>query len=433
MKELKDYVAEEVFTLNRMFRQNKVMAKVVKAKNVLDSYIVYELKLAPNQSFSAIERLQKELTAQVNRCREKNSFPLTDLVLVDHPFFAIQASHPEPKELKFNYEKIVCNPHEMILGKNALNELEVLKFANSPHALIAGITDSGKSILLQQMILSLVMNTLASELELYLIDLKNEDLIPFKSLPHVKRFATNLSQAKECIAELVEVKNSRDGPQTKSKRIVLVIDELAQIVTGNKSIMTSLSDLISTGRSKRINIIAATQLVTSSGGVGSMMKANFGTRLVGKVAPGMSQIATGLPKQYAHLLPGRGSFLRIEGSTNKRIQSFNLNRSTLAVIITAIIRVSRETNGAENKPFKTVFKPALERFKPVKTALKPVEMASQPELERFKTNRELTREEALYTQKLLANGMSKTTICKKIFGSKNQKTWQLLLKALEVK
>lgn len=331
---MKALVENEVNIINRIFQQNKVMAKIVKAENVLDSFIRYQLRLHTTQSFNAVEKLIRELTVAVNRTREKYTTVTTEILPLSKPYFALEVTHPNPKTLNWSMRKATnLDPHVMLCGVSAVNsKSEIIRLEDTPHTLIAGITGAGKSILLQMMLLSLCNSTSPEDLELVLIDLKNEDLVPFKNLPHVSLFAGNRDKALQAIDYVVEQKEKRiEQGKQNNRRIVLVLDELAQVAI-NKATTLALGDLTSIGRSKRINLIAATQSVTKEGGVGSMMKANFTCRLIGKVAPGLSAIATGLPNMYAHLLPGKGSFLRIEGSNNHRFQSYYVDHDDVALM-----------------------------------------------------------------------------------------------------
>lgn len=319
---MKGFIESEIKIINGMFKHNRILAKVIKAENVLNSFIRYHVSLHASQQFSSIEKIQRELSAQLAKNRLKYNFPSTDIILCTKPSFGLEVSHPKPQALLWPMKRLTeLDTDTMLCGVSALDgKLEVLKFKDSPHVLIAGMTNAGKSVLLQMMLLSLVANNNPDDLKLILIDLKNEDLVPFKNLPHVLSFNTDHQSAITAIDWMITEKNKR-VESNQGSRIVLVIDELAQLAS-DRRLANKLGDLASIGRSKRLNLIAATQSVTKDGGIGNMMKANFSTRLVGKVANGLSSIATGLPKMQAHLLPGYGSFLRIEGDKNHRFQSY---------------------------------------------------------------------------------------------------------------
>lgn len=330
---MKDFIESEIKIINGMFKHNRIMAKVIKAENVLKSFIRYHLSLHASQSFSAIERIQRELSAQLAKNRTKYDYGSTEIILCTKPNFGLEVSHPKPEPLLWPMHKLLnLEPDTMLCGVSAIdNKAELVRFKDSPHCLIAGMTNAGKSVLLQMMLLSLVANNSPDDLGLVLIDLKNEDLTPFKNLPHVISYNYDFEAATEAINSMVAEKNKR-VEDNKGKRIVLVIDELAQLA-GDRRLASRLGDLASIGRSKRLNLIAATQSVTKDGGIGSMMKANFSCRLIGKVAPGLSSVATGMAKMQAHLLPGYGSFLRIEGDKNHRFQSYYIDQPDVKLMV----------------------------------------------------------------------------------------------------
>lgn len=335
---MKEFIESEIKIINGMFKHNRIMAKVIKAENVLQSFIRYHLSLHASQQFSAIERIQRELSAQLAKNRTKYGHPSTDIILCTKPSFGLEVSHPKPSPLLWPMHRLLnLEPDTMLCGVSALdNKAEVIEFSRLPHVLIAGMTNAGKSVLLQMMLLSLVANNKPDDLGLVLIDLKNEDLAPFKSLSHVISYNYDFESATEAINYMITEKVKR-VEDNQGKRIVLVIDELAQLAN-DRQLSKKLGDLASIGRSKRLNLIAATQSVTKDGGIGSMMKANFSCRLIGKVVPGLSSVATGMAKMQAHLLPGYGSFLRIEGDKNHRFQSYYIDQADVKLMISHVMK-----------------------------------------------------------------------------------------------
>lgn len=348
---MKEFIESEIKIINGMFKHNRIMAKVIKAENVLQSFIRYHLSLHASQQFSAIERIQRELSAQLAKNRTKYGHPSTDIILCTKPSFGLEVSHPKPSPLLWPMHRLLnLEPDTMLCGVSALdNKAEVIEFSRLPHVLIAGMTNAGKSVLLQMMLLSLVANNKPDDLGLVLIDLKNEDLAPFKSLSHVISYNYDFESATEAINYMITEKVKR-VEDNQGKRIVLVIDELAQLAN-DRQLSKKLGDLASIGRSKRLNLIAATQSVTKDGGIGSMMKANFSCRLIGKVVPGLSSVATGMAKMQAHLLPGYGSFLRIEGDKNHRFQSYYIDQADVKLMISHVSKQYKlQTNNMVIEP-----------------------------------------------------------------------------------
>jgi DNA segregation ATPase FtsK/SpoIIIE-like protein len=103
--------------------------------------------------------------------------------------------------------------------------------------------------------------------------------------------------------------------------MLLVIDELAELAR-MKPVMQQLASILAIGRSKNINVMAATQKPLGAI-VGSVAKANFTSRLVGRVmSPDDSRVAAGISGIGAEYLPGQGAFLRIEGMDVRRFQAY---------------------------------------------------------------------------------------------------------------
>lgn len=360
---MKNFIESEIKIINGMFRHNKIMAKVIKAENVLHSFVRYHLSLHASQKFASIEGIVRELEAILAKNRIRQGFDPSSVILCTKPNFGLEVSHPKPEPLLWPMRKLTTLDRDIMLcGVSAIdNKPELINFKDSPHCLIAGMTNAGKSVLLQMMLLSLVANNKPDDLKLILIDLKNEDLTPFKALPHVLRFVIDQQSATDAIDWMLAEKKKRvdfnDGP-----RIVLVIDELAQLAS-DRRLAAKLGDLASIGRSKRLNLIAATQSVTKDGGIGSMMKANFSCRLIGKVAPGLSSVATGMAKMQAHLLPGYGSFLRIEGDKNHRFQSYYIDQSDVKLMVNHVSKQYKlQTNNMLLDGFSTGFNQQNQRF-----------------------------------------------------------------------
>ena len=91
----------------------------------------------------------------------------------------------------------------------------MLRFDDTPHVLIAGTTGSGKSTLLRMMIATLALNTSPANLRLYLVDLKNTDLKPFRRLPHTELFAGEENEARQVIRIVHrEVRRRKDTEDT---------------------------------------------------------------------------------------------------------------------------------------------------------------------------------------------------------------------------
>lgn len=324
---------QEAELITKFFKLNDIKAKVDRdtSLEVKTGYFRFGLKFAPTERFSKVENSQRELSTLLSKHRRSIGLNGDIAVMIStYPMLALELPHPEPSILEINNLLIFDGaPHTMLLGRSYLTEErnEETILDDLPHSLIAGITGAGKSKLMQAMLLSLVARTPSTELKLFLIDLKNEDFVPLRKLPHVTAYASNTVTAMEILERITEEKVRRIEDYTSGSypyRIVLAIDEMAQLA-GTPKAVKLLGDLASIGRSKMINVIGATQQPTKEGGMGSLLKANFSQRLVGQVAPGQSRYATDRPGTHAELLPGKGSFLRCSGPNVYRFQSYYLD------------------------------------------------------------------------------------------------------------
>jgi S-DNA-T family DNA segregation ATPase FtsK/SpoIIIE len=199
------------------------------------------------------------------------------------------------------------------------------------HILVAGTTGSGKTVLLQTMILSLAMHNRPQHLSLVLIDPKHHAFSPFAGLPHLTRPAIwEVEEVIEALHSLMRLMEKRGtGSEAgygmgmfEQPSVVVVIDELADLLmVGGKPVQWALTRLTQRGREAGIHIIAATQKPTSAV-LGPLVKANFPVRLVGKVASiEDARTATGWSGTGAERLMGRGDFLAVAEGRVMRFQT----------------------------------------------------------------------------------------------------------------
>lgn len=329
----------EIKLINRLLAAHSVQAKTEweRTRCIQSGFISYGLSMATGERMAKIEAVTRELSNALTekRCRLTGKRQRVPARLSDYPP-SIEVPHPDPRPLIGYFGPMRSMPlHTMLLGKSYINgpQNERVSFDDAPHALIVGITGAGKSILQQMMLLSLCYATSPVDLRIVLIDLKNEDMTPFARLPHVECFAGTPAAALDAIRAVRDEKDRRVAdPTRKPYRLLLWIDELAQLAQ-EKEAREALGDLASIGRSKWINLVAATQYPTVEGGMGPLMKANFPLRLVGMVAPGQAHIATGRPQTGADLLPGRGAFLRCHGPEVYRLQAYYVEREAVSGLV----------------------------------------------------------------------------------------------------
>ena len=158
-------------------------------------------------------------------------------------------------------------------------------------ALVLGGAGSGKTTFLQTLIISAAQRYSPKDLEFYLIDFKNVGFLPFEryKLPHVRVVAGGadrefgLSILKK-LGEEIRYRNSH--PEKTFPRIVLIIDECQDFFLGDTIADEAtgvIEDIIRRGRSGGINIILATQQLSSpSTSIPSSLYNSIGIRAVAR-------------------------------------------------------------------------------------------------------------------------------------------------------
>ena len=182
------------------------------------------------------------------------------------------------------------------------------------------------------MLAALVQHQKPRDIQLALFDPKYHGLAPFANTPHLLfDIVDDPEQMVIRMNYLVGEMERRDREQITRPRIVIAIDELADILqTGGAQVEALLTRLVQRGRSAGISLIACTQKPTARA-VGSLMKANFPVRIVGRVASGEdARVASGISGSGAEKLTGRGDFLLIAGGQVIRFQAAQVRAEEIA-------------------------------------------------------------------------------------------------------
>lgn len=194
---------------------------------------------------------------------------------------------------------------------------------NVAHALIAGTTGSGKTALARTVIASLALHNSQRSLQLLLVDPKGRGFLPFAELPHLLvPVVTRVDEALPVLNRVVEEMERRDAEGRSEPRLVVAVDELADLVqVGGREMERSLTRLTQRGREAGIHLVACTQKPTAAV-IGGLVKSNFPVRLVGSVAsPEDAKVATGLAGTGAEQLLGQGDFLVVAKGQVTRMQA----------------------------------------------------------------------------------------------------------------
>jgi S-DNA-T family DNA segregation ATPase FtsK/SpoIIIE len=163
----------------------------------------------------------------------------------------------------------------LFLGVDTVGAPVWVDLSKAPHLLVAGTTGSGKTVGLRGMIASLLLSD--NPPELLLIDPKGSEVTEFAD---VCTILTEVDDAISALAALeVEMDRRYKAGNLSERRIVVVIDELADLLmTGKKVVESSIVRLAQKARGCGIHLICATQR-PSVDVVTGRIKANFPSRI----------------------------------------------------------------------------------------------------------------------------------------------------------
>ena len=155
-----------------------------------------------------------------------------------------------------------------------------------PHILIAGSTGSGKSVLLNSFICSILKTKTPTQAGLILIDPKKVELIDYKSIPHTIAHATEINEITMLLNNAVNIMLKRFDTMQRQhikksteKDIYIIIDEYADLITTAKNtVQPLLFRIAQLGRAANIHLIIATQRPTRDI-INGQIKVNIDSRV----------------------------------------------------------------------------------------------------------------------------------------------------------
>jgi S-DNA-T family DNA segregation ATPase FtsK/SpoIIIE len=259
----------------------------------------------------------------------------------------------------------------LLLGQSTIGEHLYADLAQQPHLLVAGATNSGKSVFTAQLICSLSLFRTPEQLEFILVDTKNLDLVLFKGLEHVRYVLNNISDLRAALTVLLEdvrlrnqqmsglARNIREWNKLeddkKFKYKILIIDELADVLDQDNAFLAqierkmrppSIHSLLKTiaqiSRAAGVHLILATQR-PSVKVISGDIKANFPARVSFKLPSSMDSRVI-LDETGAENLLGMGDYLyKITGSdTIKRAHSAFVSINDIANILAQNENIRRQ-------------------------------------------------------------------------------------------
>ena len=289
----------------------------------------YEVQPAADIKLSRIEALSDDLSMALaaRSLRIEAPIPGKSAVGIEIPNkdFNVVALRRILEELDF---KASGSTLTFALGRDVAGKAQAVDLAKMPHLLIAGATGSGKSVMVNALITSLLCEATPDDVRMILMDLKRVELAAYNGLPHLLvpviteperakaalKWAVNEMEARYrrlagATARNIRAFNeTRVDPDDRMPYIVIVIDELADLMMREgKNVEDPIVRLAQKARATGIHMVLATQR-PSVNVVTGLIKANFPSRIAFAMA---SQIdsRTILDAPGAEDLIGRGDML----------------------------------------------------------------------------------------------------------------------------
>lgn len=294
----------------------------------------YEVELKAGTKINRVVSINKELA--LNLCakdvRIQAPIPGKHTVGVETPNQVV--SPVAIKEILSNVpRKLSKDKLIAALGKDIMGNVQLFDITKMPHLLIAGATGSGKSVCINNIIVSILMRNTPDEVKLVLVDPKKVELSMYEGVPHlltpvvnnpkkasralhniVREMEHRYDMFNESGTKNIETYNSyvrkKYGKNSDKKipYIVVIIDELADLMlVAQKEVEDSIMRITQLARAAGIHLIVATQR-PSTDVITGIIKANIPSRISFAVSSSIDS-RTILDSTGAEKLLGKGDML----------------------------------------------------------------------------------------------------------------------------
>jgi S-DNA-T family DNA segregation ATPase FtsK/SpoIIIE len=241
--------------------------------------------------------------------------------------------------LQVNEWQEMKSPLSIVIGKDISGEPILGDLDKMPHLLIAGQTGSGKSVMINTVLTSLLYRNSPSDLKLILVDPKQVELKPYDGIPHL--LTPVITDPEKCISALkwtvaemerryraladVHCRNIAEYNALKKEEgmpyVVIVIDELADLMMmAARDVETLVVRIAQKARAVGIHLVLATQR-PSVDVITGLIKANIPARVAFTTASQVDS-RTIIDQIGAEKLLGQGDMLltTAEMPKPKRVQ-----------------------------------------------------------------------------------------------------------------
>lgn len=190
------------------------------------------------------------------------------------------------------------------------------------HTVVGGTTGSGKTVLLKWLLLRLCVQNTPDQLRLLLLDPKGFELGDvFRQSAHLLHPIESAPlQVGRLLAWVTGEVSRRAQTGTRSPRLVVVVEEVADLTAQNRDIGPALERIAQLGRALGVHLVVTTQQPGAASLGRSLV--NFPARVMGRVASStLTYGATGRRQTGADDLLGRGDFVLLTAGSTTRFQA----------------------------------------------------------------------------------------------------------------
>ena len=331
--------------LERVFNDFGIVGKVVEV-HVGPTVTQYEVELKAGTKVNKVLSINREIALALAAKDVRIQAPIPGKSTI-----GIEIPNPVQADVKLK-DILVGLPKKLEnsklvapLGKDIMGNIQYFEINKAPHLLVAGATGSGKSVCINNFIVSILMRTRPDEVKMILVDPKKVELSVYDGVPHLLRpVVTDPKKASVALQKVVQIMDERYDmfEQTGTKSIgtyneyvekqiskgkemekmpylVVIIDELADLMmVCSKEVEESITRITQLARAAGIHLIVATQR-PSTDVITGLIKANIPSRLSFAVSSSIDS-RTILDMTGAEKLLGKGDMLFLPMGENVPIR-----------------------------------------------------------------------------------------------------------------
>lgn len=343
LNEKPQWLLDQIDVINATLEQFGVEGRVHGSKKG-PTVTRYEIALDPGVNVKKIVNIQDNLMMNLASKSLRIEAPIPG-----KPYVGLEV--PNVKQEIVAFGNVVDTPEffddhdhplKVALGVDIDGENIYVDIQSMPHGLIAGATNSGKSVCVNTVLVSLLLKNSPQDLRLILIDPKMVEMMPYNGLPHlVTPVITDAKMAASALQWAVDEMESRYQRFAHSRArdiksfnenvkrgliehekmpfIVIVIDELADLMmAAAHDVEDAIQRLTQKARAAGIHLLVATQRPTTDVVKGTI-KSNIPARIAFKVSSFVDS-TTVLDGAGAETLLGKGDMLLKRADRTHRLQ-----------------------------------------------------------------------------------------------------------------